>query len=211
MTSLLHAPDEGEVGRGVVQVPQCTVLGNHSGNQRIGSRPKVAIAWSGGNPSLTDRVAAATWIDRDGGGTSDVQHRDHPVGHCVRCRMSKIEADVAAQRRPTRDEPRASARADESRQIAADEAASPKTSGATGRAVAAVAPRHSTMRDLMVRWQVPQPSPAPQASVTCWRVRAPASMLERTFLSETPWHKQTTMDPPMSEMKVNFKRDSRGQ
>jgi hypothetical protein len=209
--SLFHAADEREVDSGVVQVAKRTILGNHRRNERIRPRTKVAIAWGSGNPALTNRAAAATWIDGDGGGTSYVQHRDHPVGHCVRCRISKIEADGDTQRRPTRDEPRASARADEGRQIAADEAASPKTSGAAGRAVAAVAPRHSTMMDLMVRWQVPQPSPAPQASVTCWRVRAPASMLERTFLSETPWHKQTTMESAMSEMKVNFKRDSRGQ
>ena len=37
--------------------------------------------------------------------------------------------------------------------------------------------RHSTIRVLIVRWQVPQPAPAPQASVTCRRLRAPSSML----------------------------------
>ena len=134
-----------------------------------------------------------------------------PWDIAVRCRISKIEADCDTQRRPTRDQRGASAGADADGQMAAAAAVSPKPTGTAGREAVAFEPRHSTISDLMVRWQVPQPSPAPQASVTCWRVRAPASMLARTFLSETPWHKQTTMGPAMSEMKVNFKRDSRGQ
>jgi hypothetical protein len=36
-------------------------------------------------------------------------------------------------------------------------------------------------------------------------------MLARTLLSETPWHRQTTMDSRLPELKVNFKRKSRAQ
>lgn len=163
----------------------------------IAARSEIAVTGLGRDPAFADRGTARARIDGERGVSSDVQHCESPL------------ADVADDACSARSEPigRGNARALRGRVDEVQDDLVGRSSGA-GQAVAGAATcspyscgggqpgfarRHSTMIVLIVRWQVPQPSPAPQASVTCWRVRAPSSMLARTVFSETPWHRQTTM------------------
>lgn len=203
--ALLHSPDERHLASAVVAIAHRPIIQKQSRNAGVRTRPQIAFTRDGRNPALPDRASASARIDRDGRGTSDFQHRDHPVRHCVRCRLSKIGAETMRSVAHRDEASMVSGRADERGQIVAGAAASAKTRDVEGHAVPGAEGRHSTMRVLIERWQPPHPSPAPHASVTCWRVRAPASMLARTLLSETPWHRQTTMGSELPEMKINFK------